>query len=116
MKLDVDPHVGFSQVLNINVSILNTYFVADIPPDILDNYGFVFFFFLPTQEHVFEARFNPGSVPRNICDQMQALKEMFDHILARAKRGKKPGDRMRINIDHRYFLKQNTIELLFEAM
>ena len=49
---------------------------------------------------MYEAKFNPGGGSSNICDNKDSLKDMFDVLLSQAKKGKRPGDRLRLNIDH----------------
>lgn len=53
-----------------------------------------------SQENVYQAQFNAGIPTKNICDAQDSLLEMFGAVLDEAKQGKKPGDRMRVSIDH----------------
>lgn len=55
---------------------------------------------LPSQEYVYQARFNNDIPSRNICDAQDSLHEMFAAVLDKAKQDKQPGDRMRVSIEH----------------
>lgn len=52
------------------------------------------------QEYIYEAKFNFGEDAVDICQRLDSLYEMFDAILNEAKANKRPGDRMRVHVNH----------------